>query len=213
MADPEVKTTLYIGDKNLSSWSLRPYLALNHAKVPFEEVLIRLNQPDSPAKIGEVSPSGRVPVLDHGEVRIWESLAICEYVAETWPAARLWPEAAPARAVARAVSNEMHAGFSALRANLPMNIRGQGLTPKNWTLEVERDVERIEQIWASCRARFGQGGPFLFGPFTIADAMFAPVVTRFTSYQVDVEPETHTYMEAIWSLDSMKAWRDAAYRE
>src|SRR5882724_7059435 len=149
--------TIYIGNKNYSSWSLRPWLALRHTGAAFEEVMITLDQPDSAANLRRRSPSGRVPVLQHGALAIWESLAICEYLAEQFPAARLWPEEREARARARAVSNEMHGGFAALRDHLPMDIN------RRWPLgnrlaKAGPDVERVTAIWRECRVRFGERG-------------------------------------------------------
>ena len=205
--------TLYIGNKNYSSWSLRPWLALKQAGVVFDEVVIPLYQPGSREEILKHSPSGHVPVLKHGDVAVWESLAICEYLAETVPAAGLWPRDRVARAVARAVSSEMQAGFAALRSHLPMNIRTsvpeRGVTP-----EVQLDINRIMAIWRDCRTRFGDGsGDFLFGSFTIADAMYAPVVTRFRTYRIALEDPARTYCDAIMALPAMQEWVAAAGNE
>jgi glutathione S-transferase len=168
--------TLVIGNKNYSSWSLRPWLAMKMAGASFQEIVIPLRQQTTAADIARHSPAGKVPVLHDGEITVWESIAILEYLSEAMPEARLWPKDQEARAVARAVSAEMHAGFVALRTHMPMNIRaskpGRGRTP-----EVEMDIRRIVTLWEDCRARFGEGGPFLFGGFSNADAMYAPVVT------------------------------------
>ena len=178
--------TLVIGNRNYSSWSLRPWLAMKMAGVAFEEVVISLRREETAAEIARHSPGGKVPALRHGELVVWESIAILEYIAEAFPEARLWPRQREARAVARAVSAEMHAGFAALRTHMPMNIRGskpgRGRTP-----EVEKDIRRVVALWADCRMRFGAGGPFLFGGFGNADAMYAPVVTRFATYAVTLE--------------------------
>lgn len=204
--------TLVVADKTYSSWSLRPYLLLAHAGLPFAEVLVRIRQPDSKARILEHSPSGKVPLLKHGDLRIWDSLAIAEYVAELAPAAGLWPADAAARAVARAVSAEMHSGFVALRTSMPMDLRnrfpGQGRTP-----ETLADIARIQEIWRTCRETYGAGGPFLFGAFTIADAMYAPVVTRFETYGVDLDPVCRAYADAVLELPAMRAWTAAAQAE
>ena len=205
--------TIYLGNKNYSSWSLRPWLALKQAGLAFDEVVIPLYRPDSKAAILRVSPSGKVPALRHGELTVWDSLAICEYLAELLPDAALWPSDPQARAVARAVSAEMHAGFAALRRELPMNIRssfpGRPLTP-----EVQGDINRIMAIWRDCRTRFGEGnGDFLFGPFTIADAMYAPVVTRFRTYRIDLEREAEAYCAAVTALPAMQEWAVAAGNE
>jgi glutathione S-transferase len=204
--------TLVVGSKNYSSWSLRPYLALAHTGQPFREVVVPLDEPDTAAKIAQHSPSGRVPVLRHGTLTIWDSLAICEYLAETFPQARLWPEQKEARAVARSVVAEMHSGFSALRQNMTMDIRarkpGKGRAPG-----VAEDIARIQALWAECRSRFGQGGPFLFGHFSIADAFYAPVVTRFVTYEVELEAVSRAYRDAVLELPAMKAWSEAGRNE
>jgi glutathione S-transferase len=204
--------TLYVGNKNYSSWSLRPWLALKRTGAEFDEVLIPLDQPTTRATILKVSPSGRVPVLLHGEFAVWDSLAICEYLAERFPEAKLWPEDGAARAVARSASAEMHSGFAALRGHLPMNIRSsfpnRGVTP-----EVQAEINRIVALWRDCRRRFGAGGPFLFGDFTIADAMFAPVVTRFRTYRVALDDEAQAYCDAVWAMPAMQEWAQAAANE
>jgi glutathione S-transferase len=209
------KPLLVIGSKNLSSWSLRPWLAMRMARVEFDEEVIPLDQPTTSAQIRARSPTGRVPVLIHDGLKIWESLAICEYVAETWAPA-LWPQDREARAVARAVSNEMHAGFAALRRSCPMNLKesraGGTINP-----DAGSDVNRILALWKDARARFGSkspgGEPFLFGPFSIADAMYAPVVTRITTYEIPVTPEADAYVDAIWALPAMQEWKAAALKE
>jgi glutathione S-transferase len=205
--------TIYLGNKNYSSWSLRPWLVLKRTTVAFDEVVIPLYQPGSRETILKYSPSGRVPALRHDAVAVWESLAICEYLAESFPNFELWPKDPVARSLARAVSAEMHAGFGALREHLPMNIRssfpGRGMTP-----EVQADINRIMAIWRDCRARFGEGkGEFLFGGFTIADAMFAPVVTRFRTYKIDLERDADAYCETIMALPAMQEWVAAAKNE
>jgi glutathione S-transferase len=209
--------TLYVGNKNYSSWSLRPWLALRHAGAPFSEVVIPLDQPGTRAAIGAQSPSGRVPLLAHGELRIWESLAICEYLAELFPAARLWPEDRAARAVARAVSCEMHAGFATLRHHLPMDIRNRRPAAAQ-RAAAAADIARVTEIWRDCRAQFGAAGangpgPFLFGGFSIADAMFAPVATRFVTYDVPLEGEPAAYVAALSDWPPMREWRAAATAE
>lgn len=197
--------TLVIANKNYSSWSLRPWLALKRIGAPFSEVRIALDQPDTRARILEHSPGGKVPVLHDGDVTVWDSLAILEYLAERFPEAGLWPGAPQARAVARAVSAEMHAGFTALRQGLPMNCRRR--EPLAITDETLRaDIARIDAMWTDCRRRFGAHGPFLFGSFTNADAMYAPVVTRFASYQVAVSETAQAYMDTILEMPEMRAW-------
>ena len=205
--------TIYLGNKNYSSWSLRPWLVLKHTTVAFNEVVIPLYESTSRATLLKYSPSGRVPALQHGALTVWDSLAICEYLAEAFPAFELWPKDEAARAVARAVSAEMHAGFEALRRHLPMNVRSsfpdRGVTP-----EVQADINRVMAIWRDCRARFGEGkGEFLFGRFTIADAMYAPVVTRFRTYRLELEREADAYCEKIMSLPAMQEWIAAARNE
>ena len=202
--------TLVIGNKNYSSWSLRPWLLLKQAGIPFREVYIPTHTPQSRAAILEHSPAGRVPVLHDGNTTVWESLAICEYLAEQFPDKQLWPADRTARAVARAVATEMHAGFGALRTHMIMNCRrsfpGQGRTP-----EVMADIERLRGLWNDCRKRFGSGGDFLFGRFSIADAMYAPVATRFKTYDIELDKVSATYRDAILALPAMQQWyTDAA---
>jgi glutathione S-transferase len=198
---------LVIGDHNYSSWSLRPWLALKQAKLPFEEVLIRLRETGTKAAIFKYSPSGKVPCLIDGETVVWESLAICEYLAESVPS--LWPADRAARAEARSICAEMHAGFGALRQNLPMQVDASKPYEER-SAEAKTDIARIVGIWESCRARFAAGGPFLFGPFTIADAMFAPVVWRFVTYVVEVPPASRAWLDTMRALPAMQEWRAAA---
>jgi glutathione S-transferase len=203
---------IYLGNKNYSSWSLRPWLALKQTGAEFDEELIPLSEANTRSTILRYSPSGRVPALIHNGLTVWDSLAICEYLAESFPAAQLWPADAAARAVARAVSAEMHSGFAALRNHLPMNMRSsfpnRGVTP-----EVQADINRITAIWRDCRKRFGEGGPFLFGGFTNADAMYAPVVSRFRTYRVELEDEAQAYADAVWALPALQEWLTAAKNE
>lgn len=200
--------TLHVGNKRYSSWSLRPYLALAHTGLAFEIQLILLDHPTTRAEIAAVNPAGRLPVLHHDGVVIWDSIAICEYLNELAPEARLWPADRAQRARARSISAEMHSGFTALRSNMPMDLcadlSGQGHTP-----EALGDARRVFEIWREALA--ASGGPFLFGAFTIADAMFAPVTTRFTTYGVELDATCRGYVEAIAALPAMTAWRrDAA---
>jgi len=197
--------TLVIGTKKFSSWSLRPWLALKQAGLPFEEVEIELRQPQTRDEILRHSPSGKLPVLKVGDVAVWDSLAICEYVAERACAHPMWPEHRPTRAVARAVSAEMHSGFAALRRDLPMDV-GLRRTDFQPGEEAAADIARIIEIWRDCRARFGAGGPFLFGPFSLADAMFAPVVFRFQSYGVALDAVCSDYLRAMLALPAMREW-------
>ncbi len=204
--------TIYLGNKNYSSWSLRPWLALKQTGAAFDEEVIPLSEAATRSTVLRFSPSGSVPALKHNELTVWDSLAICEYLAETFPQAKLWPEDKAARAVARAVSAEMHSGFAALRDHLPMNMRSsfpnRGVTP-----EVQADINRITAIWRDCRKRFGADGPFLFGGFTIADAMYAPVVSRFRTYKVELEEVAQAYTDAVWALPALQEWLTAAKNE
>ena len=201
---------LVIGNKNTSSWSLRPWLALTAAGIPFTEEKVRLRQEDTKAQILKHSPSGKVPLLKVEGELIWDSLAICEWAAETWPKAGLWPADKTARAVARSVTAEMHSGFLPMRRDMPMDILGIHEPGPGVTEEASADIRRITAIWTFCRERFGQGGPFLFGAFSIADAFFAPVVTRFTSYHVDLDPVCRAYVEAVWAHPALQAWKRGA---
>ncbi len=200
---------LVIGSKRYSSWSLRPWLALKQAGLAFEETVIALRRPDTKANILEHSPSGKVPLLKDGSLLIWDSLAICEYVAELACAVPLWPENRGVRAVARAVSAEMHAGFPALRQHLPMDAGRRHLLPAPPD-DAQADIARVAAIWTDCRARFGAGGPFLFGNGSIADAMFAPVVSRFSTYGVALSVQGAAYVETVMALQPMQEWIDAA---
>lgn len=204
--------TLIIGNRNYSSWSLRAWLAMRMVGLTFEEILIPLDQPETESRIREHSPAGRVPVLHHGDLTVWDSLAICEYAAELAPAAHLWPEDRGARATARSVSAEMHSGFTALRAALPMNIRVDrpGLPIP---ADLQADIDRICDVWRDCRQNFGAGGPFLFGGFSIVDAVYAPVVARFHTYRVAVDGTVQDYMTAIRSLPAMQEWAAAGAAE
>ena len=203
---------LLIGNKKYSSWSLRAWLVLKQAGLAFDEQLVALDRPDTRANILKFSPSGKVPFLRHGKIEVWESLAIGEYLAEAFPAAGLWPKDSAARAQARAVSNEMHGGFGDLRRYLPMDV-SQDLKDESRAHHVAGDIARIQQIWTDCRKRFGAEGPFLFGRFSVADAMFAPVATRFSTYGVKLEPVAAAYVETIMNLPAMKEWVDGARRE
>lgn len=206
--------TLYIGNKNYSSWSMRPWLALKATGQPFREELIVLRQADTRDRILSHSAAGKVPVLKHGAITVWESLAICEYLAETFPAARLWPADVAARAHARAASSEMHAGFARLRETMPMDMRSDRRAESRADL-VRDEVARIAQIWTEARRNWGQqaGGAFLYGDFTIADAMFAPVVTRFRTYGVTLDDGCERYMQAVSSWPAFKEWGVAARAE
>jgi glutathione S-transferase len=207
------RPTLVIGDKNKSSWSLRPWLALKLAGVDFEEKLVFLDKKETRAAIKAAAPgaAGKVPIYLDGEVVVWESLAICETIAETNP--ELWPAQRAARAHARAISNEMHAGFLPLRRSCPFDLKklleGQTINP-----EAGADVYRITRIWRETRERFGSGGPYLFGAKpNIADCMYAPVVARITSYGIPIDEAARAYVDAIWALPAMQEWKQAALTE
>lgn len=204
--------TLYIGSKTLSSWSLRPWLLLKHHQVPFEEVVIALRQPDTHARILEHSPSGKVPLLRHGERRIWESLAICEYAAETFLLPAAWPMDPAARAYARAISAEMHSSFADLRRELPFEAHRE---PERKTIGdgALADIARIRSLWREARTRFGSGGQWLFGRFGIADAMFAPVALRFFLYDIELDGPEREYVDSIVLHPAVQAWMEAATLE
>ncbi len=203
---------LVIGNKNYSSWSLRPWLAMRHLDIPFEEVLIPLDQPDTKARILTHSPGGKVPVLVDGDLTVWESLSILEYLAEKFPEKGVWPVPPAARAHARSITCEMHAGFMALRSACPMNLRKQ-FAYRDRGADVTRDAVRLQQMWAECRRRFGREGPFLYGRFSAADAMFAPVVTRFETYSIPVDDEVRAYMDAVLSTPAFLEWKAAGVQE
>ena len=204
---------LVIANKRYSSWSLRAWLTLAYFEIPFTETLIPLDEPDTHARILEVSPSGRVPCLIDGPIRIWESLAIIEYLAERFPEHPVWPRSVGARAHARAISSEMHAGFMALRSACPMNLGRRFLRADRGGEAAKLDVARLERLWRDARATFADDRPFLFGPFSAADAMFAPVVTRLDRYDIEVAPDTRAYMDAVLALPAMLAWTEAAEAE
>lgn len=203
---------LVIGNKNYSSWSLRAWLALKQLDIAFSEVRIPLDTHTWQREIGRHSPSRKVPVLKHGEHVVWESLAICEYASEQLGKGRGWPQSIEARAAARSVSAEMHSGFAALRDALPMNCRRR-VSGFHAPEEAAKDIRRIRQIWRWCRENWGGNGEFLFGEFCIADAMYAPVVSRFRTYGVRMGPVEKAYMDTIQSLDAMQEWLEAAATE
>ena len=203
---------LTIGNKAYSSWSLRPWILLTHFGIPFGETVIPLDQPETRAAIGAVSPNGKVPVLDADGLVIAESLAIMEFVAEAFPDLPVWPRDRAARATARALSSEMHAGFQPLRQACPTNFRREP-KPVPISPEVRADIDRIEAAWRDARRRYGQGGPFLFGAFSAADAMWAPVVNRFHAYAIEVLPETRAYMAAVMALPAWQSWIAGARSE
>ncbi len=202
---------LVIGDKNLSSWSMRAWLAAKACNKPFHEILVRLDRPDTQVHIREWSPSSKVPVLREGDVIVWESLAICEYLAERHPECHLWPQECTSRALARSVSHEMHAGFAALRNEHPMNIRAR--VSKAPSDSVRKDLARIEQIIITCRERSHRVGAFLFGEWSLADCMYAPVMTRFRTYDMQLGTEVERYMTSVLAHPMVREWCDAAERE
>lgn len=205
---------LVIGNKNYSSWSMRPWLALRASNIAFEEVFIPLytdNKADK-ERILSFTRSGKVPALIDGDITVWDSLAIIEYVAERFPQAKLWPEDRAMRAHARSISAEMHSGFMALRNECAMNlhrpVRAVALSD-----DAQANIARIQEIWIDCRKRYGKGGPFLFGAFGGADAMYAPVVYRFRAYAIDVVPEAKAYMDAMLTLPAVEEWTKAGLAE
>jgi glutathione S-transferase len=208
--------TIYLGNKNYSSWSLRGWLMLKQTGVAFDEVVIPLYEPQSRGEILRHTPSGKLPALVHGNVTVWESLAIGEYLAELFPEAGLWPKDRAARAHARAISNEMHAGFLPLRRHFPMNMRS--VFDREIIPEIQGDIDRITSLWRDCRQRFGTssnggGGDFLFDSFTIADAMFAPVVSRFRTFKLPLEGEIEAYARAVTAWPAYQEWLAAARNE
>lgn len=202
--------TLVIGNKNYSSWSLRPWLVLRVFAVAFRELKLALDTPEFDARIGAYSPSGRVPALHDGGVRLWDSLAIAEYANERWLGGRGWPADLAVRAHARAISAEMHSGFTALRRELPMNCAKRVSAPA-LSADAAADVARVLSIWHEARTRFAAHGAFLYGAFSIADAMYAPVVLRFRSYGIELDPVARAWSETMLALPALQEWlADAA---
>ncbi|MGH2974487.1 MAG: glutathione S-transferase family protein [Solirubrobacterales bacterium] len=204
--------TLVIGNKNYSSWSMRPWLLMRQRGIEFDEVQVPLRQPDSLERKLAYSPAGKVPILIDADVRIWESLAIVEHLAEKFPEKQLWPAESEARAVARSVSAEMHAGFVSLRSHMPLNCRAHrpeaGRGPG-----VQEDIDRVGEIWRECRTRYGAAGEFLFGDFTAADAMFAPVASRFQTYGIELGRVEMAYAGAVIALPAVMDWIESARKE
>jgi glutathione S-transferase len=202
---------LVIGNKNYSSWSMRPWVAMKAFNIPFPEVRILLDQPDTSTMIAQYSAAGRVPVLVEGELSVWDSLAICEYLAEQFPEKNLWPQDLEARSLARSICAEMHSGFTGLRSAMWMNIRarfpGKGRTPA-----AQADIGRISEIWETCFARSGPH-QFLFGDFSIADAFFAPVMMRFRTYTVSLAPALEAYAERVAAYPAVAEWIKGALAE
>jgi glutathione S-transferase len=203
--------TLVIANKLYSSWSLRPWLLLKQFGIPFDEIVIPLDLPDTKERVLKHSPAGKVPILVDGDATVWESIAIMEYAGDAL-GAPVWPQDRAARAMARSVAAEMHAGFSALRSACPMNL-GKKYAAKDRGEAVARDVTRFSEIVRQARERFGDGGPFLFGAFSAADAMYAPLVTRLDTYSFDLDATTRAYADAILALPAFREWRAAALQE
>lgn len=206
-------TTLVIGNKNYSSWSLRPWLLLRHHGVPFDEVKLLLDTPEFPAQVALWSPSRRVPVLHDGGLVVWDSLAICEYANERWLEGKGWPADIALRAIARCAAAEMHSGLGALRSQLPMNVRRQPRRP-HWDAQADADIARVQALWHELRTRSGNGGPYLCGDHVgIVDAMFAPVCVRLRGYGVPLDGTSQAYLRAIFALPAMQEWEAAALAE
>ena len=204
---------LVIGNKNYSSWSMRPWLALRANNIAFDEIFIPLYTGDADkARILGFTRSGKVPCLIDGDVTVWDSLAIIEYVAERFPQARLWPEDRAGRAHARSISAEMHSGFAALRNECGMNLH-RPVGAIKLSADARADIARVQQIWVECRERHAKSGPFLFGAFGGADAMFAPVVHRFRTYAIGLTLEVRDYMDAMMSLPAFQEWTRAGLAE
>ena len=203
---------LVSGNRNYSSWSLRPWILMRQLDIPFTDEVVWLYRDDSgPAKL-EHSPAGRVPVLKHGEVTVWDSLAIIEYVAELFPQAGAWPGERVARARARSLCCEMHAGFQGVRNEIPMNLRARKRTP-SLSPETSNELARLQKIWTDTRSEFGQGGEFLFGAFSAADAFFLPVATRLQTYGIPSEGMASSYRDALLELATFQEWRQKALAE
>ncbi|WP_372015658.1 glutathione S-transferase family protein [Pseudoxanthomonas sp. 10H] len=203
---------LVIGNRNYSSWSLRPWLLLRQAGVDFEELRLPLDTPEFAARIGGYSPTGRVPVLCDGHLRVWDSLAICEYASERWLDGRGWPADPAARAVARSAAAEMHSGFAALRTQLPMDSRRRP-DGYRWDAAAQADIDRVQALWRELRSAHGGDGDFLCGAFGIVDAMYAPVAIRFAGYGVGLDAVGRAYADALLALPAMREWRAAAEGE
>jgi glutathione S-transferase len=203
--------TLVIANKCYSSWSLRPWLLLKQLGIAFDEITVPLDLPDTKARVLKHSPAGKVPILIDGDVTVWETIAIMEYVGEAY-GAPVWPADRKARAMARSIAAEMHSGFSALRSACPMNL-GKKFAQKDRGEAVARDVARFVEIVRQAREHFGAGGPFLFGAFSAADAMYAPLVTRLDTYSIALDATTRAYADAILVLPAFQEWRSAAMEE
>jgi glutathione S-transferase len=209
---PGARPTLVIGNKNYSSWSLRPWLLLRHFGIDFDEVVLPLDTPEYHARIPDYSPTGRVPALHLGDEVIWDSLAICEVANERWLGDRGWPRDPRARGAARSAAAEMHSGFAGLRRQLPLDCRRQP-RERHWDDEAQRDIERIQQLWRQLRQQHGDGEGFLCGSFGIVDAMFAPVCVRFRGYAPELDRNAARYMETVFALPAMQRWLHEAAAE
>jgi glutathione S-transferase len=208
------KPVLVIGNKNYSSWSLRPYMMLAMAGIAFDEKLIHFGDPAFTKAVRKISGAARVPILLHNGNTIWDSLAIIEYLAETYPKKLVWPKNKKARSLARSAAAEMHSSFGAIRNACPMNLRRPVKLPPGGVSEaVQADVARIESLWAQCRKAHGKDGPFLFGKFTAADAMYTPVVARLQTFAIPVKPDTRRYMDAIMKTAAFQTWKTAGLKE
>ena len=203
---------LIIGNRTYSSWSMRPWLALRHIGVPFVETYVSLYVPGFKQKLLDYGGAGKVPMLRHGGSLIWDSLAICEYLAENFPAARLWPVDSQARALARALSAEMHSGFQGIRNVMPFNCRTRGRHVK-WAMDVDAEIARVQEIWLGCRERYSNVGPWLFGNFSIADAMYIPVALRFVTYGVELKRAAREYVATAQALPAVQEWIAKASQE
>lgn len=204
--------SLVLGNKNYSSWSLRGWLVMKYLELDFDEVVVPLFRDDFKDELLKHSASGKVPVLKVDGDEIWDSLAICEYFNDEFPQAKLWPEDRYAKAIARSISCEMHAGFFTIRNDMSMNMRRliDGFTP---SADCQVEIDRVLEIWTTCRERFGEDGPFLFGHFSIADIMYAPIVSRFTSYQISMKGVAQEYAQTVLALPMMQEWTGAALKE
>lgn len=205
------KLTLIIGNKNYSSWSLRPWLAMAARGVPFAEVLVPLGHANTKQQLLQYSPTGLVPALKYGNLVVWESMSIIEYVNEKHPEAKFWPEDDEVRSIARSLANEVHSGYHALRMHLPMNLKRKA--PRRLTAASEAEVMRFSNYVRQMRMEHGGGGQFLFGEFGAVDAMFAPICTRLRSYEISVDRTTHEYIDAIYKLPAFQKWYQAAVAE
>jgi glutathione S-transferase len=203
---------LIIGNKNYSSWSLRPWLLLKQMEIEFEEVIIPLYQENSKSELLKYSPTGKVPTLTYKELTVWDSLAICEFISDLYPKKYCWPKYIQDRAFARSISNEMHSGFNAIRTAMPMNCRKSCLLNID-SKELQEEIDRVSEIWLTCRNQHSSEGPFLFGDFCIADAMFAPIAIRFHSYGVQLNKAQRDYMDTILSLPAIEQWIFAGISE